>query len=67
MRERHVHTVFHYIPLHSSNFGLTVGRSVGDLPLTSDVSDRLVRLPLWVGLDEQLQTVVDAVVSCLDG
>ncbi|MDZ4302344.1 MAG: dTDP-4-amino-4,6-dideoxygalactose transaminase [Pseudomonas sp.] len=65
MRERNVHTVFHYIPLHSSIFGLTVGRSVGDLPLTAEVSDRLVRLPLWVGLDEQLQTVVDAVVSCL--
>jgi len=65
MRERHVHTVFHYIPLHSSNFGLTVGRSVGDLPHTAESSDRLVRLPLWIGLDEQLQTVVDAVVSCL--
>lgn len=65
MRERSVHTVFHYIPLHSSIFGLTVGRSVGDLPLTAEVSDRLVRLPLWVGLDEKLQTVVDAVVACL--
>lgn len=66
MRVRHVHTVFHYIPLHSSKFGLTVGRSAGDLPLTVEVSDRLVRLPLWVGLDEYLQTVVDAVFSSLD-
>ena len=43
--------VFHYVPLHSAPAGEKFGRSVGALPLTSNLSERLLRLPLWVGLD----------------
>jgi dTDP-4-amino-4,6-dideoxygalactose transaminase len=65
MREHDIQTVFHYIPLHSSTFGSTVGRAVGDMRWTAEVSDRLVRLPLWVGLDEHIDRVIDAVASSL--
>jgi dTDP-4-amino-4,6-dideoxygalactose transaminase len=44
--------VFHYIPLHSSPEGILVGRPSGSLKITDDLSDRLVRLPLWIGLKE---------------
>jgi dTDP-4-amino-4,6-dideoxygalactose transaminase len=44
--------VFHYVPLHSAPAGQRYGRTVGALPVTAGLSDRLVRLPLWVGLDQ---------------
>lgn len=50
---RGVQAVFHYVPLHSSPGGRRFGRSLDDCPITGDVSDRLVRLPLYAGLTEQ--------------
>ena len=52
LKARDVHAVFHYVPLHSSPAGRRYGRTVGDLANTLELSDRLVRLPLWVGLEE---------------
>ena len=43
--------VFHYVPLHTAPAGQKYGRSNGDLTVTTDLSERLVRLPLWVGLE----------------
>ncbi|GGY14438.1 dTDP-4-amino-4,6-dideoxy-D-glucose transaminase [Rhodanobacter panaciterrae] len=53
-------TVFHYIPLHSSPAGQRYGRAAGPLPHTDATSDRLVRLPLWVGLEDQHDHVMQA-------
>jgi dTDP-4-amino-4,6-dideoxygalactose transaminase len=47
--------VFHYVPLHSSPAGQKYGRSHGSLGVTDSQSERLVRLPLWVGLAESQQ------------
>ena len=53
-------SVFHYVPLHSSPAGKRYGRVHGDLDVTNQQSERMVRLPLWVGLsDEQQYRVVD--------
>ena len=53
--------VFHYVPLHQSPAGKRYARSHGDLSLTESLSDRLIRLPLWVGLDpNQQDQVVDS-------
>ncbi len=56
-----VQAVFHYVPLHSSPEGRRLtGRPV-HCPVTDDVSDRLVRLPLYAGLrHEDQERVVDA-------
>jgi dTDP-4-amino-4,6-dideoxygalactose transaminase len=61
-----VNAVFHYIPLHSSPAGLRYGRVAGPMAVTDDYSNRIVRLPLWVGLpaDAPLQ-VVGRVVEVL--
>jgi dTDP-4-amino-4,6-dideoxygalactose transaminase len=62
LRERRIDAVSHYVPLHSAPAGLRYGRSSGDLPVTDAVADRLIRLPLWVGMtNDQIGTVVDAV------
>jgi dTDP-4-amino-4,6-dideoxygalactose transaminase len=60
-----IYSVFHYVPLHSSPFGRSVGRSVGDLAQTDDISGRLVRLPLWLGLEEHQDSVIDGVIDAV--
>ena len=62
---RDIQAVFHYVPLHSSPFGQAAGRADGPLPLTTAMSDRLVRLPLWLGLEEQLDGVIEASLAAL--
>jgi dTDP-4-amino-4,6-dideoxygalactose transaminase len=42
-----ISAVFHYVPLHDSPAGLRYGRAHGDLPETTDISSRLLRLPLY--------------------
>ena len=51
LRERGVSAVFHYVPLHDSPAGRRFTRQSGSLPVTDDVASRLVRLPLWIGVD----------------
>lgn len=53
-----VNSVFHYVPLHSSPAGRKYGRASGELKHTEALSDRLLRLPLWVGLDDAQDTVI---------
>jgi dTDP-4-amino-4,6-dideoxygalactose transaminase len=58
--------MFHYVPLHSSAAGRRFGRSHGDLPVTTKLSERLVRLPLWCGMDlGHVERVVDVVTDAL--
>jgi len=47
-----VHAVFHYVPLHASPAGRRFGRSAGVLPVTENLADRLVRLPLFYTLGD---------------
>jgi len=55
LKEAGVHAIFHYIPLHSSLAGERFGRAHGDLRNTDDLSERLVRLPMWIGLSRSDQ------------
>jgi dTDP-4-amino-4,6-dideoxygalactose transaminase len=50
--------VFHYLPLHLSDMGLKFGGKVGDCHVTEEISDRLVRLPLFFNLEEKDQDYV---------
>ncbi len=57
-------SVFHYLPLHLSDMGVKLGGRPGDCPITEDVSDRLVRLPLFFDLsDSQLAYVIETAKS----
>lgn len=60
LKEAGIQSVFHYIPLHDSPAGLKVSRAHGDLPVTRDLSERLVRMPLWIGLEDVFEQVVAA-------
>ena len=61
-----VQAVFHYIPLHSSPAGRKYGRAGSDMAVTDDISVRLVRMPLWVGLEDQLDSVLAAADRALE-
>lgn len=65
MRDSGVNTVFHYVPLHSSPYGMRVGRKAGDLNVTTELAECLVRLPMWVGLTDHQEQVVSAVSATL--
>lgn len=59
-KRNEIWSVFHYVPLHSSPAGMRYGRAHGALNVTDRQSERLIRLPLWVGLStEQQDRVVD--------
>ncbi|HET9362944.1 MAG TPA: dTDP-4-amino-4,6-dideoxygalactose transaminase [Vicinamibacterales bacterium] len=64
LRNRSIHGVFHYTPLHTSTMGRKFGGKEGACPVTEDVSDRLLRLPLYNRFPEQQQMeVIEAVSS----
>jgi dTDP-4-amino-4,6-dideoxygalactose transaminase len=60
-----IHSVFHYIPLHSSPAGEKYTRAHGEMMVTNDIADRLLRLPLWAGLEDRQVEVIQAVLSVL--
>lgn len=62
LNQKGINAVFHYVPLHSSPAGLRYGRTSGTLSVTDDVSLRIIRLPLWIGLEEQQPLVIDQVL-----
>jgi dTDP-4-amino-4,6-dideoxygalactose transaminase len=65
LKSRGVQTVFHYIPLHSSPVGRELGRAAGDMRHTDDAGERLLRLPLWLGLEEHLADVIAEIVAAV--
>jgi dTDP-4-amino-4,6-dideoxygalactose transaminase len=61
-----VNAVFHYVPLHSSPAGKKYGRVSGTMLYTERLSERLLRLPLWVGMQQdQIRHVVMAISAAL--
>lgn len=52
-------TPFHYIPLHSTTAGLRFGRTPHPLPVTDDISSRLVRLPLYPKVGLEIDEIIE--------
>lgn len=65
LKELGVGAVFHYVPLHSAPAGLKFGRAHGSMDVTDSYSARLVRLPLWMGLEAHFDDVIAAVGESL--
>ncbi len=66
LKQHEIHAVFHYVPLHLSPMGRRYGYADGDLPVTEDLSGRLVRLPFFYEITaDQQQCVVDEVTRFL--
>lgn len=54
MKKQEISTVFHYVPLHSAPAGKKYGRFHGEDIYTTRESERLVRLPLYYGMQEEV-------------
>lgn len=67
LKEKKISSVFHYVPLHSAPAGLQFGKFNEVLPITDATSEKLVRLPLWIGLEEYQDDVIKAIHSFFDG
>lgn len=66
LRSAGIDSVFHYVPLHSSPAGKKYGRVSGSMARTDDLAARLIRLPLWVGINtEQQEAVITALKASL--
>lgn len=53
LKENDILAVFHYVPLHTAPAGLKYGRFHGEDKYTTAESERLVRLPLYYGLEPE--------------
>lgn len=65
MKESGVNCVFHYLPLHSSSYVENQQWPRRSLPISTAISDRLVRLPLWLNLNGSLDNIVSSVYDSL--
>jgi dTDP-4-amino-4,6-dideoxygalactose transaminase len=64
LHEQQVQSVFHYIPLHSSPAGQRYGRTCGSMDVTNHVADTLLRLPLYVDLQEcEVDHIIESICS----
>jgi len=65
LRARGINAVSHYVPLHSSPAGQRFARTAGSLERTDDLSARLLRLPLWLGMDDSVPDAIAREIEAL--
>lgn len=67
LAEKGIASAFHYVPLHSSPMGKRFGYAPADLPITEDLSRRLLRLPLSTGMTEmEVEYVISNLTAILE-
>ena len=68
LKQNGIQGIFHYVPLHSSPAGMKFGKVMGGLPVTEEYSKRLLRLPLWIELEESvISKIVNQIQRGLEG
>lgn len=66
LKQHGIQATFHYVPLHSAPAGRKYGRTQGELSVTDDLSDRIVRLPLSANLSsEEVETIIALTLQAL--
>ncbi|MDA9355387.1 dTDP-4-amino-4,6-dideoxygalactose transaminase [Amylibacter sp.] len=66
MNDQKVGCVFHYVPLHTSEFIQKKGLFQPHLKHTDDISSRIVRFPLWIGVENYIPVIAQAVIKSLE-
>jgi dTDP-4-amino-4,6-dideoxygalactose transaminase len=62
LKAQSIHPVFHYVPLHSSPAGRQYGREGSRMQITNDLSERLLRLPVYYEMStEEIARICDAI------
>ncbi len=63
LKKRGIQSVFHYIPLHSSPAGKKYSRVSGNMNNTDNLSDCILRLPLYADMDISTMNKIIEVVK----
>jgi dTDP-4-amino-4,6-dideoxygalactose transaminase len=63
LKDHGITAPFHYVPLHTSPVGSRYGYCPGDLPVTENLSGRLLRLPFYCEISETEQSEVVAQIT----
>jgi dTDP-4-amino-4,6-dideoxygalactose transaminase len=63
LKENGVAATFHFVPLHTSPMGRGFGYAEGDLPVTEDLSGRLLRLPKFLEITPGEQARVVGLIA----
>lgn len=64
LKARGILAVFHYLPLHLSEYARRWGGRVGDCPVTEDITDRVLRIPFFNSMTDDQQTrVIEALLD----
>ena len=62
LKTRSILAVFHYVPLHTSPKGIAMGYRPGMLPVTEDISERVLRLPMYYEMEgDDVDCVVEEI------
>lgn len=65
LKSRGITAPFHYVPLHSAPAARRFAKTVGPLPVTEDAASRLLRLPIWLGMEGQVPRIIKALRRAL--
>ena len=65
MRSKEIYCVFHYVPLHNSIYAKKYFSENYNLPITENYADRIVRLPLWIGVEKKQDFIINQVINFL--
>lgn len=65
MKQKGISCTFHYVPLHSSPCGINMGRVGSEMAFTDDLSNRIVRLPLWPGLGKHQDYIIECALEAI--
>jgi dTDP-4-amino-4,6-dideoxygalactose transaminase len=52
LNQKQIMAIHHYVPLHSSKAGMRYGRVSGSMTETDEMSQRIVRMPLYYDMEE---------------
>ena len=63
MKAKEVQCIFHYIPLHSSPYYISNYNKNPNLPMTEKLSNSIVRFPVWIGVQEHMEYIVNSAYS----
>lgn len=63
LKEKDILAVFHYIPLHSSPAGIKFGHMFGEDKYTTNESERLLRLPMYFGIENSVNEVIKNIIE----
>lgn len=65
-RDHGINTASHYVPLHLSDAGIKFGRGNGDLSITEAISSRILRLPLWIGVEQHQNHIIGTLLAAIN-